>query len=187
MVLGNEQNTNTAIRKLRQALRDDAERPRYIATVIGKGYRFIADVCERAPEPQRGRLESGNATPLPVSDDPEAPATPYGRSGSRRGNLFGNKGTILVAFAGLALQAQWSAVFGIPSRDMRVPRALPLTALPGDESEPALSADGRRVAFVWTDPEKTSSRIFLLNAGSVQPVPLTSGAGRDSSPGVVAR
>ena len=43
-------------------------------------------------------------------------------------------------------------------------------------------ADGRRVAFVWTDPEATSTRIFVLNAESVQPVPLTSGAGRDSSP-----
>ena len=35
---------NTAVSKLRVALRDDAERPRYIQTVVGKGYRFIASL-----------------------------------------------------------------------------------------------------------------------------------------------
>jgi TolB-like protein/DNA-binding winged helix-turn-helix (wHTH) protein/Flp pilus assembly protein TadD len=34
-----------AIRKLRQALKDDAERPRFIQTVTGQGYRFIAPVA----------------------------------------------------------------------------------------------------------------------------------------------
>src|SRR5580692_10870364 len=31
-----------AIRKLRQALKDDAESPRFIQTVTGQGYRFVA-------------------------------------------------------------------------------------------------------------------------------------------------
>lgn len=35
---------NTAIRKVRRALRESAERPAYIDTVPGKGYRFIAPV-----------------------------------------------------------------------------------------------------------------------------------------------
>lgn len=33
---------NTAVRKIRQALGDDAERPRFVETVVGKGYRFVA-------------------------------------------------------------------------------------------------------------------------------------------------
>lgn len=33
---------NTAIRKIRRTLGDDAETPRFIETVVGKGYRFIA-------------------------------------------------------------------------------------------------------------------------------------------------
>jgi DNA-binding winged helix-turn-helix (wHTH) protein len=36
-----EQGINTAIRKVRMALDDPAERPRYLQTVIGRGYRFI--------------------------------------------------------------------------------------------------------------------------------------------------
>ena len=35
---------NTVIRKIRRALRDNADRPRFIQTVQSKGYRFIADV-----------------------------------------------------------------------------------------------------------------------------------------------
>jgi DNA-binding winged helix-turn-helix (wHTH) protein len=33
---------NTAIRKIRRALGDDVELPRFVETVVGKGYRFIA-------------------------------------------------------------------------------------------------------------------------------------------------
>jgi TolB-like protein len=39
-----EASVNTAVRKLRQALEDDPARPAYLATVTGKGYRFIAKV-----------------------------------------------------------------------------------------------------------------------------------------------
>jgi len=39
-----DRSINTAVSKLRVALRDDAERPRYIQTVVGKGYRFIASL-----------------------------------------------------------------------------------------------------------------------------------------------
>jgi DNA-binding winged helix-turn-helix (wHTH) protein/predicted Zn-dependent protease len=37
---------NTAIRKIRHVLKDDPEGPRFVQTVTGKGYRFIAPVTE---------------------------------------------------------------------------------------------------------------------------------------------
>jgi DNA-binding winged helix-turn-helix (wHTH) protein/tetratricopeptide (TPR) repeat protein len=37
---------NTAIRKVRQVLKDDPEQPRFVQTITGKGYRFIAPVTE---------------------------------------------------------------------------------------------------------------------------------------------
>ena len=37
-----EHGINTAIRKIRQVLRDDSEEPRYVQTVTGMGYRFVA-------------------------------------------------------------------------------------------------------------------------------------------------
>src|SRR5712675_253774 len=42
--LDTESGINAAIRKIRQALKDDPERPRFVQTVTGKGYRFVAPV-----------------------------------------------------------------------------------------------------------------------------------------------
>ena len=40
---------NTAVRKARQALKDDPENPRFLRTIPGKGYRFSAPVTSSAP------------------------------------------------------------------------------------------------------------------------------------------
>src|SRR5689334_19384190 len=39
-----EHGINSAVNKLRQALGDSADKPRYVETVPGRGYRFIAAV-----------------------------------------------------------------------------------------------------------------------------------------------
>jgi DNA-binding winged helix-turn-helix (wHTH) protein len=49
---------NSAIKKLRQALGDDSENPRFIETLYRRGYRFI------------GQANGGTATPEPVSVSP---------------------------------------------------------------------------------------------------------------------
>jgi DNA-binding winged helix-turn-helix (wHTH) protein len=35
---------NTAVRKVRKALGDDSADPKYLQTVVGRGYRFVADL-----------------------------------------------------------------------------------------------------------------------------------------------
>ena len=48
--LDTDNSINGAISKIRQVLRDNAEQPRFVQTVSGKGYRFIAPVVEtKAP------------------------------------------------------------------------------------------------------------------------------------------
>ena len=50
---------NTAVRKIRHALHDDSESPRFVATVPAKGYRFVAPVRAAntaRSEPSRVRL-----------------------------------------------------------------------------------------------------------------------------------
>src|SRR5271167_1842224 len=44
--LDTDNSINGAIRKVRQVLKDDPEQPRFIQTVTGKGYRFIAPVTD---------------------------------------------------------------------------------------------------------------------------------------------
>jgi TolB-like protein/DNA-binding winged helix-turn-helix (wHTH) protein/Tfp pilus assembly protein PilF len=52
-----------AIRKLRQALKDDAESPLFIQTVTGQGYRFIAPVT---PPEEENRADTPNLEALTV-------------------------------------------------------------------------------------------------------------------------
>jgi DNA-binding winged helix-turn-helix (wHTH) protein len=40
--LDTDNSINSAIRKIRQVLRDGPEQPRFIQTITGRGYRFIA-------------------------------------------------------------------------------------------------------------------------------------------------
>ena len=65
-----EQGLNAAVRRLREALGDSAESPRFVETLPRRGYRFIAPVLQPAPEiqplPSSGRKEqhdgAGTAT-----------------------------------------------------------------------------------------------------------------------------
>jgi len=62
---------NTAIRKIRIVLRDDPEKPRFIQTVTGNGYRFIAKVTEIEQLPG---IQPGNMIPL-AADASHLPAS----------------------------------------------------------------------------------------------------------------
>jgi TolB-like protein/DNA-binding winged helix-turn-helix (wHTH) protein/Tfp pilus assembly protein PilF len=65
-----DQSLNTAIRKVRLALRDSADEPRFIQTVVGRGYRFLPDVIANEG------CGSPEASAAPV---PPAPPTPARR------------------------------------------------------------------------------------------------------------
>ena len=47
--LDTDNSINAAIRKIRQVLKDNPEQPRFVQTVTGRGYRFIAPVVEVHP------------------------------------------------------------------------------------------------------------------------------------------
>jgi len=72
-----EHGINTAIRKIRQALKDDPDRPRFVQTVTGKGYRFVAEKNDGKPEPPQsmeGRTPRKPAlSEVEGSGDPEVP------------------------------------------------------------------------------------------------------------------
>ena len=70
---------NTAIKKLRTALNDSADNPRFIETVPRRGYRFIAPVSYPAP-PETGEVPV--AQPARASQEPPRvrPAAPSPRT-----------------------------------------------------------------------------------------------------------
>ena len=50
--LDTDNSINGGIRKIRQALHDDPENPKFVQTVTGRGYRFVAPVEENKPQTQ---------------------------------------------------------------------------------------------------------------------------------------
>lgn len=75
-----EQGINTAIRKIRRALSDDAGEPQYLQTVVGRGYRFVAPHAEEdsgeviaASDFSVSAVELGRAIMTAAGLDPENP------------------------------------------------------------------------------------------------------------------
>jgi len=74
-----EQGINTAIRKIRRALADDVGEPRYLQTVVGRGYRFVSPTAEEeANSPVPGPFavsaeELGRAIMTAAGLDPDDP------------------------------------------------------------------------------------------------------------------
>ena len=83
-----EQGINTAIRKIRRALGDDADEPKYLQTVVGRGYRFVAPTAEEDASGQApgggfvvSAEELGRAIMTAAGLDPENPrGTPKARA-----------------------------------------------------------------------------------------------------------
>jgi len=109
---------NTAVRKLREALGDSADAPRYVETLAKRGYRFAVPVREREP-----------AAPTALSADAEAPApAPHA---APRGRPFASR---VVAIAGVlvaaALVTYWMGAR--PGPRTQPGRKLTLAILPFD-------------------------------------------------------
>jgi TolB-like protein/DNA-binding winged helix-turn-helix (wHTH) protein len=69
-----EHGINTAIRKIRQVLGDSSDLPRFVQTISGSGYRFIALVTAVEPEVIEPTQPSGISVDLPPAP-PEISAT----------------------------------------------------------------------------------------------------------------
>src|SRR6202158_4069371 len=71
-----ENSINTAMNKIRRALNDDADAPRFVVTVAGKGYRFIEPISLRSPTPSVD-IYHASGTPLPLPDQPSIAVLPF--------------------------------------------------------------------------------------------------------------
>lgn len=66
-----EQGINTAIRKIRVALEDDSTEPRFLQTVVGRGYRFVAECDEGLEQITFSAEELGRAVMAAAGLHPE--------------------------------------------------------------------------------------------------------------------
>jgi tetratricopeptide (TPR) repeat protein/cbb3-type cytochrome oxidase subunit 3 len=87
-----EDGLNTAMRKLREALRDDPQSPRYIETVRGRGYRLVASV-EVVSKPAAETGTEQNSPP--AGGSPASPSSISG-NGLTTGNRSGDDSEVAV-------------------------------------------------------------------------------------------
>jgi Tol biopolymer transport system component/DNA-binding winged helix-turn-helix (wHTH) protein len=168
-----EAGLNAAVRRLREALNDSADTPRYVETLHRRGYRFIAPVDVVATG--QPAATSGTA---PADASATVPAEPVeGRRRSVRSDLLA-----LVALALLG-SALW---FGL-RRDNAAPaasavRPIPITRFPGLEVEPAMSPQGNLVAFAWNGENEDNFDIYVRSFDGTSQRQLTSDAAPDHAP-----
>jgi TolB-like protein/DNA-binding winged helix-turn-helix (wHTH) protein len=155
--LDTDNSINGAIRKIRQVLKDDPEQPRFVQTVTGRGYRFIAPVAQTvAPSPS---LNSAARQPGPVQDfrgievpgDRAAPALlspqlPVRKKTLRRYLIASLVllTTLTMATAYIRFRHRLSAIRSTGIHSLAV---LPLKNLSGDPNQEYL-ADGMTEALV---------------------------------------
>jgi len=153
-----EHGINTAIRKIRIALGDDAERSRYIQTVSGKGYRFIGEFNGHSQAPALA------AEPV-VTSAPLVPKEPQGNAARK------HRPSKLIAAAAAAPVLMAAALIGLNVAGLRDRifaknqlgpihsiAVLPLANLSGDRSQDYY-ADGMTDELITALAQNHSLRV----------------------------
>ena len=145
-----EANLAQNISTLRKALEDNPKNHRYVATIPGRGYSFVAPVTEIA-EQQNMAGPSANEEPSPaVSAANTLPPTRSLRS------VIGWVVPVLLICI---------AAFFYFRQPLRSPVLLYLRAadqLCGSEICPSFAPDGERVAFAWDGEKQDNFDIYVL-------------------------
>jgi TolB-like protein/DNA-binding winged helix-turn-helix (wHTH) protein len=139
-----EHGINTAIRKVRQTLRDDPDQPRFVQTVMGKGYRFIGPISEAHPPPSllhpepaaSVAIDVATAIPTPQSSASET-AAPSHRPRLRSWLPIGASAVVLCCITAFTLRAHWSHERSARAATSNIESiaVLPLDNLSGDPSQ----------------------------------------------------
>jgi TolB-like protein/DNA-binding winged helix-turn-helix (wHTH) protein/Flp pilus assembly protein TadD len=158
-----ETGIHTAIRKVRQALGDSAERPSFVETVPGKGYRFIAPVEGGSAEPLAPSPEEVAAAPdMAAASEPTAMSRAGPRPGGRAWVALG-----LGALLGIAGAGMWTWRAGTPAPSRVTVAVLPFENLSADPDREYL-ADGLSEETIASLGQADPERLFVVGRTSVK-------------------
>jgi TolB-like protein/DNA-binding winged helix-turn-helix (wHTH) protein len=162
-----DQSINRIVRKLRLAFHEDPEAPRFVETVVGKGYRFVGPIdvttqaesgsARRQPEPRRDHLAPSTA----AVHEPVTAAR--GSARSDRWLLSWVSWVAILAIAG-GVGAIWYR-FRAPAASARSIAVLPFANLSGDAGQDYF-ADGVTDELT-TDLAKIASLTVISRTSAV--------------------
>lgn len=149
---------NSAVARLRETLRDSADKPRFVETISKRGYRFIGQI-----EPNR-----------PLLPEPVAPiaSTPINHGIKIPVSMrFWAVAVFFVASSCAA--AIWAMYRPDPDKQLTKIEVVPLVGLRGFQATPALSPDGNLVAFRQSDGSRNAG-IYVAVVGGDKSIQLSS-------------
>lgn len=164
-----EHSLNAAIKRLRRALGDSAAKPRFIETMARQGYRFIAQVepVTELPGSPEHPVYQQQVAPLPL------PPWQFSRL------LFP---VLILAI----IVTGWIGLAAFTNRRLRSDPVLfsskltLLAAGEGDLSDPAISWDGKMLAYV--KGQGLNQRIYVRRVAESHPIRLSHAEGREMQP-----
>jgi Tol biopolymer transport system component/DNA-binding winged helix-turn-helix (wHTH) protein len=154
---------------LRKALGDDSKQPKYIETVQGRGYRFIAPVKEPATNKDAGTGPDSSPDVQQVSHTGPAPSRRL-----KRAALWVTACVALLAFAGLVFWWQ-SATSNSVRRKSQV------TFSAGLDIYPTFSPDGNSLAYCSDSSGKFEIYVRQLAPGGTE-LAVTADGGQNVAP-----
>jgi Tol biopolymer transport system component/DNA-binding winged helix-turn-helix (wHTH) protein len=169
-----EHGVNTAVKKLRQALGDSVENPKFVETVPKVGYRFLVPVewvtdLEDKRQPQTlPPVSSGNA---PV---------PQPRPAKR---LLTTRNLVIMALIMMGILAS-VFLYRSPLLRSKAPEpsiSLAVTSV-GEKYSPSLSPDGKQLAFAWNGGNGPYFSVYVKLIGTEEPLRLTKQESVDYNP-----
>ena len=186
--LDTENGINTAVRKVRLALQDDPESPRFVVTVAGRGYRFIAPVARGtalrvipsaekgiarvADEKQEGGRDAASelkwiaatGSQRAANSQADVMPPPISRRRARERIVWAAVGAI--ASVAVALIIGFAVRAPKPPQPMRVSAEIGTDATLFTEYGPSaiLSPDGTRLAFVATGSDHATAYLHSLRS-----------------------
>ncbi len=194
-----DQRVNKIINKIREALCDSAEVPRYLTTIPRVGYRFLIPVeivgakaeADEAPALQRLKLEhqqfyfspaealaaqppTSTVETFPSSVAPEVPT-------ASRSQWKWQWSVIALALCA-AIGIGGFRTAGKQFTNWRISEPTPLTTYVGTERQPSFSPDGAQVTFAWDNDNRSNFHIYTTGAGGGAARQITDGAHSDSNP-----
>jgi TolB-like protein/DNA-binding winged helix-turn-helix (wHTH) protein/Tfp pilus assembly protein PilF len=177
-----DQAVNIAIAKLRSALGDSAENPRFIETLPKRGYRFIADVSVVDADARTKRPEAA-AGDVPGSQEQEKTESGHklqsgGLAIAPKGRLWPARGVMitLAAVLSLLILSVWLFRSGDrPPTGIRSLAVLPLDNLSGDASQNYF-ADGMTDELITDLAQISALRVIsrtsvMVYKGARKPLP----------------
>jgi Tol biopolymer transport system component/DNA-binding winged helix-turn-helix (wHTH) protein len=146
---------NAAIKRLRDALGESAERPMFVETVARRGYRFIGHV--------------------------EIPPTPPLAQPRPRQQLFTRRNAVLGGLTACALALFFWYSHSLRSKAGQ-PAVTPAVTNVGEKYTPSLSPDGQHLAFAWNGGAGPHVSLYVKIVGTEELLRLTNQASMDFNP-----